>query len=135
MSVAVHDLHVALSKLPMDSGRISQPQARPADAQLGIRELEVLRADVDVITPPEVAQFAEPLVALYQGQVSSGDHLRLPTLTNHDGPAMRAAVARVLGVDTGAAAGTKEGRMLEVLGALESAITNIQRQAAMTRRG
>ena len=135
MSVAIQDLHVALSRLPMDAGRTSgTPNTRQTDAQLGIRELEVLRGDIDVITPPEVAQFAEPLVALYQGQVSSGDTLRLPTLTNHDALSMRAAVGRVLAME-GAVSSPKEARMIEVLGALESAISNIQRQAAMTRRG
>ncbi|MCK6545019.1 hypothetical protein L6R52_04070 [Myxococcota bacterium] len=137
-AVPVRDFGFALQNVSVRSDA-SSLATRRAEAHLGIREIEVLRADLDMIAPPEAAELAEPLVALYQGQISSGDHLRLPQLTSHDGPAVRAAISRVLAVDTREAGGAqedviKEERMRRVLRALEGAVANIQRQANMSAR-
>jgi hypothetical protein len=53
---------------------------------------------------------------------------------------MRMAVDRLLSTDTSKRGGSpeqlgKERRMLEVLGALESAVANIQRQTTTSKRG
>jgi hypothetical protein len=137
-AVPVRDFGFALQNASVRSDA-SNVAARRVEAHLGIREIEVLRADLDMIAPPEAAELAEPLVALYQGQISSGDHLRLPQLTTYDGPAVRAAISRVLSVDTREAGGPqedviKEERMRRVLRALEGAVANIQRQANLSAR-
>lgn len=108
--------------------------ARPAQAQLGVAELQALRA-VDVVAPAEAAELAEPLVEVFGGRPTSGDHLRLPQPSQMDGPSMRAAVGRVLAVDPSAApvadrAGAeKEARMREVLRALDQLADHIQLRA------
>lgn len=128
-----------MSLSTVDPGReLDRPSVRRNDAHMGIREIEVLRADLDMVSSAEATDLAQPLVEMYRGSITSGDHLRLPLLTNHDGPSLRAAVARVLETDTSAmAAGSredvlKEAKMLRVLRALEGAVAQIQRQAALT---
>lgn len=135
-AVALRDLHNALDRLPVESLPSSGVPAK--DAQLGLREIEALR-QVDLVTPPEIAQVAEPLVDLYRGKIENGDALRLEQPARLDGASMRAAVARVLAVDPQSIRGTpaqldKLGQMLRVLDALDSAVAGIQRQAAMARR-
>jgi hypothetical protein len=113
----------------------SGTERRRTDAEMGVRELEVLRLDLDMVAPPDAAELAEPLVDAFRGAPTSGDHLRLPQMTQLDGPGMRAAVGRVLAVDTAAAgapdpdAAEKEARMREVLRALDSAAEHIQLRA------
>lgn len=117
----------------------AQVRAR-SDAQLDVREIQALRLEADMVVGPEAATLAEPLVALYRGTLTSGDHLRLPQLTTHDGPSMRAAVGRVLAVNTRATGGgtsadvIKEERMRRVLHALDELVGQIQRQASLTSR-
>lgn len=135
---AIRNFHQALASLDLELGTPA-PRARN-DAQMGIKELEVLRLDADIVTPPEVADAAEPLVETFRGQITTGDHLRLPQLTALDGPAMRAAIGRILARDTRAAGGTDaelaaEGRMRRVLSALEDTVAQIQRRAAIQHRG
>lgn len=105
-----------------------------ADASLDIAEIEALRLDVDSVAPPEAAELAEPLVARFQGALTSGDNLRLARVTDHDGPSMRAAVSRVIGTNLGPAVASreaiaKEKRMHMVLGALNSVVNNIHGRA------
>lgn len=79
-------------------------ERRAADlggASLAIDELRALR-DVDAIAPPEAAQLAEPRTLELRPRPAAADHLRLPLATRHDGPTIRAAVARILGTDTSA---------------------------------
>jgi hypothetical protein len=108
-----------------------------ADAEIAIRELEALRS-VDLVADSIATD--QELVQRYRGIESSGDHLRLPQMTSLDGPSLRAAIGRVLSVDTRAVAATtredavKEARMLNVLKALEYAVSNIQRKANMGSR-
>jgi hypothetical protein len=107
------------------------------DAQLGIAELQVFRADVDLVAPPESAELAEPIVRQLFGTPSSGDDLRLRAPTAHDGPTMRAAVANVLAAGTSEGTQNMDGRelkMLRTLQALESTVANIQRQSNMSLR-
>jgi hypothetical protein len=137
-AVAVRDLHSAMSNLQMEIG--SQSSRARNDAQMGIKELQVLRLDVDMVTPPEVAEIAEPLVDAYRGSITTGDQLRLPKLTNLDGPSMRSAVNRVLSAKMtsivgGAEALESEAKMRRVLGALEDTVAQIQRNAGIQHRG
>jgi len=104
--------------------------ARKNDAHYGIKEVQALRR-VDLVAPPEMADLAEPLVKMFSGEITSGDHLRLPQLTSHDGPAMNAAIGRILSVDTQSVGGdreavVKEEKMRRVLQALQFATTQIQ---------
>ncbi|MCC7383659.1 MAG: hypothetical protein IT384_17595 [Deltaproteobacteria bacterium] len=137
-AVAVRDVKPNFWQLGLESESAhSSATARKNDAQVAIREIEVLRADNDLIVPPEVADIAEPLVKLFQGEITSGDHLRLPQMTAHDGPAMQAAISRVLGADTRAAGASrddvvKEEKMRRVLKALQYAASNIQQKASTT---
>lgn len=109
------------------------------DAQLDIREIEALRLDLDTVAPPEAAALAEPLVDLFRGNMTSGDHLRLPQMTNFDGPTTRAAVTRVIKTPLSAAVASredvaKEKKMHLVLRALDSVVNNIHGRANMTAR-
>ena len=137
-AAALGDLNHALTRLPVDAQVPEQRTGARTEAHLGIKELDALRA-LDLVAPPEAADLAEPLVALYQGTPTSGDHLRLEQRTNHSGPAIRAAVARVLSADITAVAGNqdaviKEAKMRRVLQALDGAVADIQRRAALTTR-
>lgn len=134
-SVALRNLHDALSMLPAETGRAGARNAR-ADAQLGIKELEALR-NVDMVSP-EVGQVAEPLVQMYQGQITTGDALRLEQRTRFDGPSVRAAIGRFLSVDRTRAGGSpeqlqKEARLHQVLKGLDLAVTHIRQQALIAR--
>ena len=91
--MAVNNLQNALSNLQMEVG--SEAARSRHDAQLGIKELEVLR-NVDLVAPAELAQIGEPLVEAYRGNITNGDHLRLPQLTHLPGDAMRTSLRRVL---------------------------------------
>ncbi len=107
---------------------------RSNDAHYGIQEVQALRR-VDLIAPAELAELAEPLVKLFSGEITSGDHLRLPQLTSHDGPSMQAALARILAVDTRSVGASdrdvavKEEKMRRVLTALQYATSEIQLRA------
>lgn len=112
---------------------------RKNDADLGIREVEALR-QVDVVAPAELAELAEPLVKLFAGELTSGDNLRVPLMTTHDGPSLQAAISRVLSVDTAKGGASKdsvmkEEKMRRVLIALQYATQEIQRQANMGAAG
>ncbi len=142
MSVAVRDAGAALARLSLDTsdrlGDRAPPSTRRSDAQLGIQELQVLRADVDMVVPPEAAALAEPLVDLFRGNLTSGDHLRLPLLTQHDAAGIKGAMARIIDADTTQVGGDreaiiKEERMRRVLRGLQGAVGTIQRQANTTR--
>lgn len=135
-SAAIRDSGLALAQLSIPNSSVTQKRS---DAQMGIREFEVLRADLDMVAPADAAALAEPLVELYRGASTSGDHLRLPQLTRHDGPALQAAVGRILDTDTTSAGGSretviKEERMRRVLTALQGVVATIQRQANMSSR-
>lgn len=110
----------------------SAPAEKRTDAQLGIRELEVFRLDVDMVAPADAAELAEPLVEAFRAEPTSGDHLRLPQMTQLDGAQMRSAIGRILSVDPARAGASnaeqaeKEARMREVLRALDSAVDHIQ---------
>jgi hypothetical protein len=139
MSAAViGDLNHTFSRLNVEASE--SRVTKRTDAHLGIKELEALRRlDLDMVAPPEAADLAEPLVALYQGTPTSGDHLRLPQLTHLDAQSLRSAVGRVLAVDTTAIAGSqdavlKEAKMRRVLKALDSAVADIQRRATIHSR-
>ena len=124
----------------VSQGVDSSPDVRARnDAQLDIREIEALRLDVDTVAPPEAAALTEPLVDLFRGQMTSGDNLRLPRMTNFDGPSTRAAVSRIIRTPLAAAAApreaiAKEKKMHLVLRALDSVVTNIHGRANMTAR-
>ena len=132
------DLNYALSHLPAEV-TINQPSVGShTEAHLGIQELDALRA-LDLVAPPEAAELAEPLVELYRGTPTSGDHLRLEQRTHHTGPAIRAAVGRILVADTTAIAGTqdavlKEAKMRRVLQALDAMVGDLHRRAALNVR-
>lgn len=116
------------------------PGARPGDAQLAIKELEILRGDVDLVNPNAVAGVSDSQLDRYRGAVTSGDHLRLDQRTRRDGPAIRAAITRILAVDTssgGASADAvlKEAKMRRVLVALDYAAQFIRHQATGAPRG
>lgn len=136
-NVAVRDLNASLWQLGVDADNKPRELGRKNDAQVAVKELQVLRADLDMVAPPEVAEVAEPLVKLFQGELSSGDHLRLPQLTQHDGPSLQRAIGRVLDVDTGAAGASreavvKEEKMRRVLTALQYAVQEIQHKASLS---
>jgi hypothetical protein len=144
MTAGVRDLGMAMARLSLDTsdrlGDAAPPLAtRRADAHLAIQELQVLRADLDVVAPPEAAELAEPLVDLFRGQLTSGDHLRLPPPSQHDAAGIRAAMSRVLEVDAGAVVAsrdaiTKEARMRTLLRGIQTAVQNIQRNASLQAR-
>lgn len=128
-SVALRD-QKAPSGLSIPQQRAPATKSRNLEASLGVRELEALRK-ADFVAPPEAAEAAEPLVLLYQGRAQTGDRLRLPQLTSLDNTAMRAAMSRVLSVDTTNAspAVAKMHRMLE---ALEAVVGQIAVQSSPT---
>lgn len=137
MSAAlVGDLGARVGHFEVESFGLGDVDARRTrnDAQLGIRELEVLRLDVDMVAPPEAADLAGPLVESFRAVPSAGDHLRLPTMTNLDGPAMRAAVSRVLMAGAEGTADARVNKMLRTLQGLETTVANIQRQSALSVR-
>lgn len=137
-SIAVRDPGAALwNDLSSTPDRVGggqhQDAVRKSDAQYGIKEVQALRS-VDIIAPAELAELAEPLVKLFSGEITSGDHLRLPQLTSHDGPSMQAALSRILAVDTRTVGGdrdavVKEEKMRRVLTALQYASSEIQMKA------
>jgi hypothetical protein len=141
-AAVVSDLNNAFSRVSIDTSTAATGEARIAnrnDAHLGIKELAVLRLDFDMVAPPEAAELGEPLVEMYQGTLTSGDHLRLDQRTNHSGAAIRAAVGRVLATDPTAAASSqdavlKEAKMRRMLQALDGAVADIQRRAAVNSR-
>jgi hypothetical protein len=121
------------------SSRAAQaPFTRRSDAELAIQELVVLR-EAELHAPADATELVGPLVDLYRGQGCSGDHLRLPRLSSLDGPSLRAAVARVLDVDTGVAARAgaheddlrRESGMRRVLLGLQQMTSDIQLKAAL----
>jgi hypothetical protein len=135
----IRDTGLALAHPSLDAGAPKSPLTRRNDAHMGVHEIEVLRADLDMVTPAEASELAQPLVEMYRGVVTSGDQLRLPLLSNHNGPTIRAAVGRVLDTDTSAPIGSredvlKEAKMHRVLRALEGAAAQIQRHASMNAR-
>ncbi|MFO0727529.1 MAG: hypothetical protein U1E65_27375 [Myxococcota bacterium] len=140
-SVALSDPSASLwSALTRDLAMTPEAPAsspvRSSEVQLGVGEALALR-QVDLVAPAELAALAEPLVKLYAGELSSGDHLRLPQRTALDGPALMSAVRRVLATETGPTIGdkdaiVKEERMRRVLKALEYATAQIQQKAAQT---
>ncbi len=129
--MAINNLHQAVAHLPLEVGR-EAPRARH-DAQLGIKELEVLR-NVDIVAPAELAEAAEPLVEAYRGNITNGDHLRLPQMTRLHPEAMQASIRRVLSTDIGRPGGSPEARAAEakmhrVLTAIEDAYLTIRAHA------
>ena len=135
--MAVDNLHNALSNLQVEVGR-EAPRSRH-DVQLGIKELEVLR-NVDLVAPPELAQSGEPLVEAFRGNITNGDHLRLPQLTHLPGDALRTSLRRVLSTDIDGPGGSPDARAAEakmhrVLGAIEDALATIQAYASAQQSG
>jgi hypothetical protein len=138
MTSVARDANFSLwSGFDVQPSRQERATARPSnDAELGIQEVEALR-QVDVVAP---AELAEPLVKLFAGELTSGDHLRLPQMTTHDGPAIQSAISRVLEVDTASGGASKdavvkEEKMRRVLVALQYATQEIQRQANLGAAG
>ena len=138
-SAAIGDFGQALQHAQVEStGRTEAEASRNAgraEAHLAIQELEALR-EVDMVAPPEVADIAEPLVDMYRGTLTSGDHLRLDRRTQHSAPALWSAVGRILDVDTTGVAGDqdaifKEAKMRRALQALESVTADLSRRAAL----
>lgn len=125
----------AANPFALDAGNVS---TRRSDAQLGIKEIQVLRSDLDLVDPSELLRGSESVFAKYRGDITSGDELRLPLMSTNDGPGLRAAVARVITKDCSAGASRedvmKEEKMLRVLRALDQATSSIQRQANMGAR-
>jgi hypothetical protein len=145
MTAAVRDLGLAMARLSLDTeDRLPAPGASPGalkrtDAHLAIQELQVLRADLDLVAPPEAAALAEPLVELFRGQLTSGDHLRLPMPAQHDAAGIRGAMSRILEVDASALVAskeaiTKEARMRTLLRGIQGAVDTIQRHANLQAR-
>ena len=135
-AVAVRDLHVALSNLQVET---QTPARTRNDAQMGIKELQVLQS-MDDVAPPDAVELIRGLAEKFFSPTSTGDQLRLQQLTNMDGYAVRSAIARVCSVDHGAPGGTTEARaaearMVRVLDTLEAAVSQIQRQAGFSSRG
>ena len=133
-AVVLRDIGQALHAGNASIGDASPRRSRRAEAEVAIREIQVLRADVDLLLP-EAAEPSEHLVEAYRGAVTSGDHLRLPQMTSLDGLSMRAAITRVLAVDTSRTPGRasdviKEEKMRRVLRALDAAVADIQRQSS-----
>jgi len=109
----------------------SRSSVRPGP-QVSIDEIDVLRADLDVVLPPEALSLGGPRLD-FNAPTTSGDHLRLPQMSALDGPQMRAAIRRVLRVDRTAAAGSgeavmKEARMHRLLRALDGTQRAIHRR-------
>lgn len=118
--IALRDLRAQLGNLP-DTRDVR-------DASASIRELRALKVDVDlgnIIDAPALNHLSR----LFSGAGTSGDHMRLPLLTQHTGPEMRESVRRILEVgarSTGSEqAAIKEERMRRVLGALDKMVDNI----------
>jgi hypothetical protein len=135
-AVAIRDLHVAMSNLQLEA---KNPARTRNDAQMGIKELQVLQL-VDDIAPADAAELQKHIAEKYFNPSPTGDQLRLPQLTNFDGHAVRAAVSRVLSADIDAPGGTVEARaaesnMFRILAALEDATSQISRQAGFSQRG
>jgi hypothetical protein len=135
-AVAVRDLHVALSNHPVET---RTPARSRNDAQMGIKELQVLQL-IDDVAPPDAVELAKGLAEKYFSPSNTGDQLRLQQLTNLDSYAMRSAIGRVLSIDIDAPGGSPEARraeanMIRVLDTLESAVSQIQRQAGYSSRG
>ena len=133
-ALAVSNLHQ-----PNLQARVENPTSRPAnevEAFVGLEELQALRLNVDGLAPPEAATMAEPLVDQFRGEMTSGDHLRLPLATNHDARAVRGALMRMLTADTSVPfadrdAVSKEQRMLRVLKAYRAATGRIQERSSL----
>ena len=135
-AVAVRDLHVALSNLQVET---KTPARTRNDAQMGIKELQVLQL-IDDVAPPDAAELAKHLAEKYFSPSNTGDQLRLQQLTNFDGYAVRSAIGRVVSTNLDAPGGTvearaAEARMIRVLDTLEAAVSQIQRQAGFSSRG
>ena len=133
-AAALDMLRSALSGLGPSSD-LPAPTKR-ADAQPAIAELEALNLDLDLVAnhPSKAASLVEPLLGSFSAKPISGDHLRLPQLTRLDGPQMRAAMRRVLSVDTHGPAPSEravisEERMRYVLRALTAAVDHIDQQS------
>src|SRR5262245_46214017 len=110
----------------LHSPRVDTARVR-TDAELGIREIEALRLDADLVAPPEAAHVAEPLVDLYRGEVSSGDELRLPSKVWLDRANTQSALSRILELDGDV--GPQEALMLGVLRAYSAADRILQEKA------
>ncbi len=139
MTAAIADRLPASFNISLGNESLRADRGR-ADAEMGIRELEALRLDADLVIPADAAELAEPLVKAFAGELTSGDHLRLQQKTFLDGPSMRAAVQRVLDVEIRTAPGLDpdairaEARMHRVLGALSSAVEHINNRASVARK-
>ena len=104
----------------------------------GVRELELLRGDVDVVAPRGVA--GDALIRVFADASGVGDHLRLPQRTRHSGPSMRRAVARVLAAGSGAdprvtAPPEAEATMLAVLNKIDELVAGIEHRTRLRGEG
>ncbi|MBK6688876.1 MAG: hypothetical protein IPG45_30685 [Deltaproteobacteria bacterium] len=139
--VEIRSLGQVMVDTSTDVGRADagQGNVRRSEAQLQVRELDILRADLDLLASPESLELGEKLVSDYLGNATSGDQLRLPQLTNLDGRALRSAVSRLLATDSSSGGASqielaKENRMRSLLRDLANTVADIQRQATMTVR-
>lgn len=120
------DIRSAFS--PFASVGAPKPEAR--SPKIAVDELRLLRADLDMVAPPEAAELRRNGLD-FTGPLTTGDHLRLPQMTFMDGRELRGAVRKVLRADTTEAVGSpeaavKEAKMLRMLKALDGAQRFIQ---------
>ncbi len=139
--VEIRNLGQVMVDTRADVGRADagEGNVRRSEAQVQVRELDILRADLDLLASPESLELGEKLISDYLGNATSGDQLRLPQLTNLDGRALRSAVSRLLATDSSSGGASqielaKENRMRSLLRDLANTVADIQRQASMTVR-
>src|SRR5262245_46845392 len=123
-ALVMRNSEMVRGSVDVDASESRATNARRNDAHMGVKVLDILRADVDLVGNENPSAIGQPLVEMYRGTITSGDELRLPLMTNHDGPSLRAALARVTMTDTSrVTAGSKddvlkEARMIRTLQAL-----------------
>lgn len=115
---------------------MASPLRERAELQPAIDELRALRLENDLAEPLVADGLFGPLVDLYRGLGSAGDHLRLPVAANYDAPTLSAAVGRILRAPAGDTALasplelSREEGMRRVLRALDTTVREIRQRAA-----
>lgn len=124
--------------LTVERGENSGPRL-DVDSAPALLELEALRAYGDVASPEQAAPYFGPLVKLFRGDGTSGDHLRAPSLPNRDARSTRGAMDQLLElgrqrVDLGGA-GPKEERMLALVAGLRARLQEIDQRLVLREEG
>src|SRR5687768_8879958 len=114
-ALTLRDFGRAMNGVETNRGQELEVRKSRVDGNVSAREINILRNDVDLLAP-EAADIGEHLIDQYRGTVTSGDHLRLPQMSSLDAMSMKAAIGRVLSVDTSRTAASqndviKEERM------------------------